>query len=246
MEKREVEFSVDHGIMMVTIDNPETKNGLDWRGIEQFADCYEYAAAHNEIRVIVITGNETYFYTGGRVDAAVPGEAEKYAAAIERLTGLQDSNMVPIVSAISGDCMKAGMGLVAESDFAIAREGVKFGFPEIRMGGAPMMVMAETISALPKKKALEAYYTSWDFSAQEALDLGLLNAVVPRAEFWPTVNKYVQVFLDTPAELIDMTRRAYREMAEASNVAQRRKVAMRMLREDVLTTMATTKTSYNI
>ena len=246
MEKKQVSFKVDGHVMTVTIDNKETKNGLNWEGIEQFAECYAYAAEHEEIRVMVITGNDQYFYTGGRVDATVPGEKEKYADAIEKLTALQDANQVPVVAAVSGDCLKAGMGLLAESDFAVACEGTEFGFPEVRMGGAPMMVMAETIDAMPKKKALEAYYTSWNFSAKEALEMGLLNAVVSREDFQSEVDKYVNVFLNTPKPLISITRKAYVEMAKAEDIKSRRQIAMRMLREEVLTTMAKTKTSYNV
>ena len=109
-----------------------------------------------------------------------------------------------------------------------------------------MMVMAETIDAMPKKKALEAYYTSWNFSAKEALEMGLLNAVVSREDFRSEVDKYVNVFLNTPKPLISMTRKAYVEMAKAEDIKSRRQIAMRMLREEVLTTMAQTKTSYNV
>lgn len=246
MKRQEVQYEVAQGVMKITIDNPETKNGLDWQGIEQLADCYAYAAAHPEVRVIVITGNDRYFYTGGRVDATAPGEKERYADAIERLTTLQDENQVPMIAAISGDCLKAGMGVVAECDFAVAKEGVRFGFPEVRMGGAPMMVMAETIDAMPKKKALEAYYTSWSFSAEEAERMGLINAVVSKEDLWPTVEKYIRVFLDTPEELIRITKKAYGLMSKAPDLAERRKIAMRLLREDVLVTMTKTKTIYNI
>lgn len=179
------------------------------------ADCYAYTAEHPEIRAIVITGNDRYFYTGGRVDASVPGESQRYADAIERLTQLQDANKTPMIAAISGDCMKAGMGLAAKCDFAIAREGALFSFPEVRMGGAPMMVMAETIDALPRKKALEAYYSSWNYSAQEMLQAGFLNAVVPADQFDATVEKYLRILLDTPRALIELTRTAYDEMDRA-------------------------------
>lgn len=246
MKAKQVSYHVDKNVLYAVIDNPETKNGLTWEGILQLADCYAYAAEHPEIRAIVITGNDRYFYTGGRVDASVPGEQQRYADAIERLTQLQDANKTPMIAAISGDCLKAGMGLAAKCDFAIAREGTLFGFPEVRMGGAPMMVMAETIDALPRKKALEAYYSSWNYSAQEMLQAGFLNAVVPADQFDATVEKYLRVLLDTPRPLIELTRTAYDEMDRAPGLKERRAIALRMLREDVLSTMEQTATSYNV
>ena len=246
MKAKQVSYHVEKDVLYAVIDNPETKNGLTWEGILQLADCYAYTAEHPEIRAIVITGNDRYFYTGGRVDASVPGESQRYADAIERLTQLQDANKTPMIAAISGDCMKAGMGLAAKCDFAIAREGALFSFPEVRMGGAPMMVMAETIDALPRKKALEAYYSSWNYSAQEMLQAGFLNAVVPADQFDATVEKYLRILLDTPRALIELTRTAYEEMDRAPSLKERRAIALRMLREDVLSTMEHTATSYNV
>lgn len=245
-KKKRVMYTVEKGVMKVIIDYPETKNGLDWIGLEQLAECYEYAAANEDVMVMLITGNDQYFYTGGRVDPSVPGEKEKYADVIERLTALQDNNTKPVVAAVSGHCLKAGMGMIAGADFAIAKEWVEFGFPEIRMGGVPMMVMAETIDSMPKKMAMEAYCSCWNYSAQQALQMGLLNAVTTEEEFWPTVQKYVDIFLNTPANLIAMTRRGYEELSKATDKAERRKIAMKMLRENVLTAMSKENTTYNV
>ena len=71
----------DH-IMLIRVDNPETKNGLDWDGIEQLARSYEELQANPDVRVGIITGNEQYFYTGGRVDPNAPGEKDKYTDAL--------------------------------------------------------------------------------------------------------------------------------------------------------------------
>lgn len=245
-EKRQVYSSIENGVMTITIDNPEMKNGLNWVGIEQLADCYEVMRDNKEIRVAVITGNEEYFYTGGRVDATVPGEQEKYANAIARVDALMAQNKTPMIAAVSGHCLKAGMGMIANCDFAVACEGVEFGFPEVRMGGVPMMVMVDTIDCMPRKRALEAYLTSWNFSAEDAYGMGLINRVVPKEAFRETVNQFVRVFLDTPPALIEMTRRAYDTMKAMPDKKERTEFAMNMLRTEVLTTMAQIKTDYNV
>lgn len=245
-EKRQVAFEVEKGVMKIRIDNPETKNGLNYIGIEQLAECYEYAEKSEDVQVMLITGNDRYFYTGGRVNPNNPGENDRYADAIERLIRLQDANKKPVVAAVSGDCLKAGMGVVAGADFAIAREGVKFGFPEIRMGGVPMMVMAETIDSMPKKIAMEAYCSSWEYTAEQMKQMGMLNAVVSKEEFWPTVEKYVHIFLDTPAILIELTRKGYEKLSKVETREERRKIAMKMLREECLPAMKKVETTYNV
>lgn len=243
---RQVRYQVEDRVMTITIDNPETKNGLNWEGIEQLADCYEAMEKDASIRVAVITGNDEFFYTGGRVDASVEGEQEKYANAIDRLDALMGRHTTPMVAAISGLCLKAGMGMIASCDFAVARAGVEFGYPEVRMGGVPMMVLVDTVDLMPRKRALEAYLTSWNFSAEDAYMMGLINCVVPKEKFQETVNRYVNVFLDTPPELIEMTKRAYDTMAAMNKKEDRIKFAGNMLRTEVLPWMATAKTEYNV
>lgn len=245
-QERQVRSRIQNGVMTIIIDNPGMKNGLNWIGIEQLADCYEQMRDNPDIRVAVITGNEEYFYTGGRVDATVPGEQEKYADAIARVDRLMAENQTPMVAAVSGCCLKAGMGMLASCDFAVACEGVEFGYPEVRMGGVPMMVMVETLDCMPRKRALEAYLTSWNFSAQDAYQMGLINRVVPREKFQETVEQYVRVFLDTHPALIEMTRRAYHTMAAISDKKERVEFAMNMLRTEVLPTMEKIKTEYNV
>ncbi len=244
--KQQVKAEITDGVMKIVIDNPETKNGLTWEGVEQLSDSFEQFMEDDKIRVAVITGNREYFYTGGRVNPHHPGENEKYANAISRYSAAADRVTKPMIAAISGDCLKAGMGLIAKCDFAVAREGVEFGFPEVRMGGVPMMVMAETMGTMPKKRALEAFLSSWNFSAEEAYRMGLVNRVVTEDKFWDTVDEYVRVFLDTPRELIEMTRKAYYSLEKMENIQDRRKFAMEMLRTEVLTSMAETEVQYNI
>lgn len=235
----------NEAVMKIRINRPHEKNGLNWEALEMLADCYQRAIEDSKIRVIVITGDKQYFHTGGRVNAQDPEEQKRYANGIERMQRLQDALTVPLIAAVSGDCLKGGMGLLADADLAVARQGVRFGFPEVRMGGVPMMVMASTI-AMPKKLSLEAYYSSEYFSAETALRMGLVNCVVPDEEFWPTVERYIQMILDRPRKLIEMTRNAYYSMSELPGKEQRKEYAMNTLRTQVLAEMSKGKTEHNV
>lgn len=232
-------------VLKIKINNPEEKNGLNWKALELLSDAYQRAIDDKNICVIVITGDDNFFHTGGRVNAKDANERFRYTNGIERMQALQDRLTIPIIAAVSGDCLKGGMGLLFDADLAVAREGVKFGFPEIRMGGVPMMVMAQTIS-LPKKMSLEAYYSSDYFSAQDALRMGLVNCVVSKDEFWSTVNKYVHMIIDKPRELIEMTREAYYTMVQMPSKKERSVWAMNCLRTKVMTSMSKGKTEHNV
>lgn len=113
------------------------------------------------------------------------------------------------------------------------------------MGGVPMMVMVSTIG-LPKKRALEAYYSSEYFSAEEAKELGLVNCVAEPEEFWDTVQRYIDLILDKPRDLIRMTRDAYYNLTDLSSREAREVYAMETLRTKVLPAMSENKTEYNV
>lgn len=246
MSERQVYCTVENGVMTITIDNPEMKNGINYIGINQFCECFERLRDDDSITVAVITGKGEWFYTGGRVNPNAPGENKLYADGIERYQNLIENNEKPIIAAINGHCMKAGMGVLCNADIAIAKKGVEFGYPEVRMGGVPMMVMLETMDYLPKKLAMEAFITCWNFSADEAYRVGLLNRVVDEDEFDSTVKKYVDVFLNTPYELVRLTKKAYRELSKLPRGDERSKFAMEMLRNEVLPTMQKVKQEYNV
>lgn len=244
--KQQVFSRVEKGIMTIQVDNPETKNGLDWAGLEQLAACYEELNCNDAVRVGILTGNDRYFFTGGRVEPKNPGENDRYTDALAHYLKAAGAVRKPMIAAVNGDCMKAGMGTLALCDLAVAREGVKFSFPEVRMGGVPMMVLVDIVDAMPRKRALEALLTSWEFSAQEALQMGLVNRVVPAEDFWPTVQQFADQLLNTQPWLIELTRQSYEEMKALPTREQRVAYADRMLRGEILTRMAQHETTYNV
>lgn len=244
--KQQVFSRVEKGIMTIQVDNPETKNGLDWAGLEQLAACYEELNCNDAVRVGILTGNDRYFFTGGRVEPKNPGENDRYTDALAHYLKAAGAVRKPMIAAVNGDCMKAGMGTLVLCDLAVAREGVKFSFPEVRMGGVPMMVLVDIVGAMPRKRALEALLTSWEFSAQEALQMGLVNRVVPAEDFWPTVQQFADQLLNTQPWLIELTRQSYEEMKALPTREQRVAYADRMLRGEILTRMAQHETTYNV
>lgn len=245
MNKEGIIATVNGPVMTIRIDRPQDKNGTDWRAMEALSEAYAYVADDPDVRVIVLTGTGDYFYTGGRVNADDPEDRKNYADTIARSGPVRRRVKLPTIAAVNGDCLKAGMGWLMEADLAVARKGVRFGFPEMRMGGVPMMVMASCMD-IPKKLALEAYYSSETFDTDTALRLGLINCAVEEEDFWPTVDRYIHMIIDNPPALIQMTHDAYCAMAEMPTKAERTAYAHEMLANKVLPQMAREKTQYNV
>ena len=144
-----------------------------------------------------------------------------YAKAIAESGASRKGVKLPVIAAVDGHCLKAGMGWLISADMAIAREDVTFAFPEVRMGGVPMMVMARCMDYIPKKIALKAYYSSEPFDAETALRFGLINEICTAEDFEKTLDRYVHMIIDYPKALIQMTHDAYYAMEAMATKKER-------------------------
>ena len=232
-------------VVTIMIDKPETKNGTDWKAMVAMNEAYEKIAEDEELRVVVLKGNGEYFFTGGRVNPNDPEDSRMYAKTLSQ-TGNRKKCNLPVIAAVNGHCLKAGMGMLIGADMAVARDDVQFAFPELRMGGVPMLVMAGCMDYIPKKIALEAYYSSEPFDAQTAYRFGLVNAVTDAEHFDEVLDKYIHKIIDYPRALIQMTHDAYYAMEAMDTKAERMEYAKKTLAEKVLPQMAKEKQSYNV
>lgn len=230
-EKRPLIVEVKDNVMVIKANRPEEENGMNWEAYEMMADAFEEAMARSDVRVIVMTGDEKHFFTGGRVKYGDPEDKRKYNIALKRRDEVMSRLDVPIIAAVSGNCRAGGMGFVADADFAIARKGVTFCFSEAKNGTFPMVVIAKTIDVMNKKKALWAYYSGEAFSAEEALDMGYLNEVVSDEDFWPTIWKYAGYILHFDKEVFKIGRKAYYDMRECATREEKNAVASTALPE---------------
>ena len=246
IDREGISCSIRGPVAILKVNRPETKNGLDWKAKFVQAEAYEHIAADPDVRVLVFAAEGDYFWTGGRVDASDPENKRLYAEAIARVEEARRKIMVPMISAVSGNCVKGGIGIVAQSDLAVAKDTATFSFPEIKMGGAPMVVMAKCMRYLPKKLALEAYYSGAEYSARRMYEIGFLNAVTDEEHFWPTVEKYIHMIVDGQANVVQDIHVGYMKMEQIYDDMERIDFSQKMLKNKVLTQMNKENSKYNI
>ena len=154
IDREGISCTIDGPIAILKVNRPETKNGLDWKAKMVQAEAYNHIADAPEVKVLVFAAEGDYFWTGGRVDASDPENKRLYSESIAKVEEGRRRLNIPMIAAVSGNCFKGGIGIVAQSDLAIAKDTATFSFPEVKMGGAPMVVMAKCMRYLPKKFAL--------------------------------------------------------------------------------------------
>jgi enoyl-CoA hydratase len=178
----------ESGVATIALDHPETRNALSDQVLDDLIAAFTAARDDEAVRCVVLTStHEKVFSSGGNLAgfAAEVPLAHKHAG-IERFPRLFDligQLGKPTICAANGHVLAGALGLALACDLVVAREGVRFGTPEINVGVFPFMIMALIYRNVGRKKTNELLLLGEQISAEEARDIGIVNRVVPAAEF---------------------------------------------------------------
>jgi enoyl-CoA hydratase/carnithine racemase len=183
-----VSYEVADGIATVTLDNPEKRNMLSGQMLAELVDAMRSARDSDDVRAVVLTGaGDKVFCAGadlGGFAADAPLVQKHFASDLFlEFFRLMPRLGKPSLCAANGHVLAGGMGLALSCDLVIAREGATFGTPEINVGAFPYMIMAIIYRNVPRKKVNEMMLLGERLSAEQAVEYGLANRVVPAREF---------------------------------------------------------------
>jgi len=192
----------DGAIGWVIFNNPEKRNAMSLEMSEATAATMESYAKDPEVRVVILRGQgDKAFISGADIsqfkERRSNAEQVKAAEAIsERTSKAIRECPKPVIAMIRGYCMGGGLGTAVVCDLRIASDDSRFGVPAAKLGVGYRFNGIRRLSELvgPSFTA-EIFYTGRQFSAQEALQMGLVNRVLPAAE----LEKYVLDYAATLA-----------------------------------------------
>jgi methylglutaconyl-CoA hydratase len=178
--------------LWVTINREARRNSIDDAAILAMTDALTAAERDNDVRVVVLTAVGDKGFCSGADLSAGSGtfqfDTSQASLPYTRLLKKAKELELPIVARINGHCVAGGMGLLAMSDMAVAADHAKFGVPEVKVGVFPMIVTSVLQSLIPPRKLSEMALTGELISAAEALELNLVNYIVPTAQLDEKVN----------------------------------------------------------
>jgi enoyl-CoA hydratase len=188
MDYEVVKYEVAKGVATVTLDNPEKRNMLSGQMLTELVDAMKRARNDEEARAVVLTAaGDKVFCAGadlGGFAADVPLVAKHFASDLFlEFFRLMPRLGKPSLCALNGHVLAGGMGLALSCDLLIAKEGATFSTPEINVGAFPYMIMAIIYRNVPRKKVNEMMLLGERLSAEQAVEYGLANKVVPAEEF---------------------------------------------------------------
>ena len=183
-----VRYEVAEGVATIALDHPETRNALSDELLDDLIAAFTAARDDDAVRAVVLTSTDAkVFSSGGNLKgfAADVPLAHKFFG-IERfpdLFKLIGGLGKPSLCAANGHVLAGALGLALACDLIVAREGVRFGTPEINVGVFPFMIMALIYRNVGRKKTNELLLLGEQISAEEAERIGIVNRVVPAEEF---------------------------------------------------------------
>jgi enoyl-CoA hydratase/carnithine racemase len=196
-----VRLEVADGIGTIRLDRPKV-NALNDQVTAELADAARAAAA-DEVRAVIIYGGERVF--AGGADIGVMAEAG-YAEMAARSGRLQETMDLiaalgkPVVAAITGYALGGGLELALAADFRVAGESARLGQPEILLGIIPGAGGTQRLPRLVgPAKAKDLVFTGRMVKAAEALQIGLVDRVVPDESVYQTAVDLVRQYAAGPA-----------------------------------------------
>jgi enoyl-CoA hydratase/carnithine racemase len=183
-----VRYDVADKIATIALDEPETRNALSDELLDDLIEAFELARDDEGVRCVVLTStHEKVFSSGGNLAgfAADVPLVHKYWATdrFPQLFRLIGELGKPTLCAANGHVLAGALGLALACDLIVAREGVRFGTPEINVGVFPFIIMALIYRNVPRKKATELLLLGEQIPAAEAERIGIVNRVVAAEEF---------------------------------------------------------------
>lgn len=209
-------------VLWITINREERRNALNEQVVRSIDKAIAEAQAGGEVKAIVLTGaGDKAFCAGADLAKSVKGFAFAVDFArpkhyiVDLFKRLQECTL-PVIARINGHVMAGGFGILCACDMAIAADDIRIGTTESKIGVTPMMILPYMLRVLPPRKLQEMCITGEQFTAQDALDWGVVNYVVPRAELDAKLDWLLARITDKSPTAIRLGKQAYNAMRDMS------------------------------
>jgi 2-ketocyclohexanecarboxyl-CoA hydrolase len=212
-EYQDILFDVRDGVARITINRPEKYNAFTPQTCEELIDALKRAGWDKAVAVIVLTGaGDRAFCTGADQSAheGSYGGRGTLGLPIDEVQSLIRDVPKPVIARVQGFAIGGGNVLATLCDFTIASEKAVFGQVGPKVGSVdPGFGTAYLARIVGEKRAREIWYLCRRYSAKEAYDMGLVNAVVPADKLDEEVDKWCAEIKERSPTAIAIAKRSF-------------------------------------
>lgn len=189
-------YSLEGPIARITLNRPEKRNALDDEMIAEIRRALAESERDQTARMVLLTGAGSDFCSGAdlaalqRIASATVMENVADARRLADLFLEMRRYPHPIVAAVRGRALAGGCGIATAADIILATESAQFGYPEVKIGFVPAMVMAILRRSVTEKRAFELLTSGEIIPAQTAFEMGMINRILTDGTFESEVQSY--------------------------------------------------------
>lgn len=193
-----VEVAEATGVATISLNRPEVRNALSAALVDGLADAVAWADADERVRAILLRGEGKDFCAGADLAALSDMMEATVEEQLEDADALGDLFLIirrvelPVVAAVHGHALAGGCGLATACDIVLAADDARLGYPEVRIGFLPAMVMTMLRRAVGEKRAFDLVATGRIIDAKTAEAYGLVHHVFPASEFEARSQEFVE------------------------------------------------------
>jgi cyclohexa-1,5-dienecarbonyl-CoA hydratase len=193
MAFKHIQTEFKDGVATLTL-NRTPLNVLNIEMMEEINTLFEGLMKEKTLKLLVIQAMGKAFSAGVDVGEHLGDLVYKMIEVFHKMFRLMDALKVPSIAVVNGSALGGGCELALYCDMVIATERAKFGQPEIQVGVFPPIAALVFPRMIGRKKAMELILSGETISAQEALNLGLINKIVPEASLAQEANSFIEKF----------------------------------------------------
>jgi dihydroxynaphthoic acid synthetase len=212
-EFKEVLYEVKDGVAWITINRPEVRNAFREQTLDELIAAFNLTKNDPSIAVAVVTGSgDKAFSAGGDFHAMMRLNWTNAAQWNDRMQGLAMTIRglpIPVIAMVHGWCMGGGHELALWCDMVISAEDGMFGQTGAKVGACPTVGATQYLSRLiGERLAREMIFTCRTFGAKEAVEVGLINRCVPKAELLQKTEEWCDVIKGLSPQTLRMTKKS--------------------------------------
>ncbi len=201
------------GVARLTLNRPDKRNALDAALIAALKAALRAADEDPEVRVVALEGAGRDFCSGVDLSALRTIAEGGVMENLDDVEGLAELFLLPrrmrkpVVALVRGRALAGGCGLATACDLVLAAEGAQFGYPEVKIGFVPAMVMAILRRNVSEKRAFDLLVRAQPVAAAEAERIGLVNRVVPDDAFAAEADALLAELAERSPSAVQLTKR---------------------------------------
>ncbi len=200
-------------VTVLTLNRPERRNALTIELMTELVAAVEASNADGQQRVLVLKGAGKAFCTGMDLnEVAQPEKAHASADLVAKMLITLSETRLITIAAVHGAAVAGGTGLMSACDFVVAAERTKLGYPEVRRGLVPGMIMTFLRRQLRERDLRELLFGGELFEAERGREIGLVNRVVSPNELESATQEIVAMILQGAPGALSNTKRLLGEL----------------------------------